>query len=87
MSQQLQPETLKYVPYTTLTRGLQKPVCDSVLETLRAYMNWGDVRHSLVLATDLLHELYEGEGASGDDAILYERLANLDKEVYIDLET
>ena len=79
--------TLKYVSWTDLTKGLNELLMDSISSSIGDSVTWGDARHTLIFAFDILDNINVDDSDSNDEKELIKRLESLDGDIYICMET
>ena len=83
----LQKKSVTFVSWSSLVSDLDDDFCEAVSASIGDNVSWGDSRHTLILASDILAncDLDYEDGESG--IIFKNRLETLGDDLFIDMET
>jgi hypothetical protein len=83
----LQKRTVTFVSWSNLVQDLDDDFCVAASSGIGDSVTWGDARHTLILARDILANL-ELDYEDGESGIAFkQRLESLGDDCYIDMET
>lgn len=83
----IQVQTASFVSFSHLLRDIDATQQIALRDTIRAFISWGDARHSLVLAQDILDN-FIAPPQSDDERLLHSRLVDFaNRNLYVCLET
>lgn len=83
----MQIKTVKFVSWTTLTDGLNDLLMDAISSGIGDRVTWGDARHTLILASDIIEDANIEDSDSADEKEFLNRLKSLDADTFICMET
>jgi len=80
-------QSVSFVSFSHLMRDIDMIQQISLRNTMRAYISWGDVRHSLILAQDMLDN-FIATPQTDDERLVYSRLVDVaNRNLFVCLET
>lgn len=80
-------QSVSFVSFSHLMRDIDMIQQISLRNTMRAYISWGDVRHSLILAQDILDN-FIATPQTDDERLVYSRLVDVaNRNLFVCLET
>lgn len=83
----LQTRTVTFISISSLLSDLERDFCEAVWATIGNNVTWGDARHTLILARDVLADL-DLDFEDGESGVTFlNRIKSLDADCYIDMET
>lgn len=80
-------QSVSFVSFSHLMRDIDMIQQITLRNTMRAYISWGDVRHSLILAQDMLDN-FIATPQTDDERLVYSRLVDVaNRNLFVCLET
>jgi len=80
-------QSVSFVSLSHLMRDIDMIQQISLRNTMRAYISWGDVRHSLILAQDILDN-FIATPQTDDERLVHGRLVDVaNRNLFVCLET